>query len=90
MWIYLESYLHNVVFSKTGNYKKNSKWYLSKLHVKKIKYFIRILPSSSSLVALLDAADEHGLVEQRSQSVVFMPNSTINLKILDMWQDPIF
>ena len=42
--------------------------YLSKLHVKKIKYLIQIITSSFSLVALLDATNEHGHVEHRSQS----------------------
>jgi hypothetical protein len=44
---------------------------------KKIKYLIHMLSSSSSLVALLDAANEHGPVEHWSQSTVLILNSMI-------------
>jgi hypothetical protein len=61
---------------------------MKKYKIKKIQYFIKILLSSSSLVAFLDA--EKSLVEQRSLVEVLMLNPTINPKTLDVPQDPTF
>lgn len=38
----------------------------------------------------VDALDKPSLVKHRNQSVVYMPNTTINSKVLDKPQDPTF
>ena len=46
--------------------------------------------SNDFIFDVVDALDEHSLVEHRSQSVVPMLDPTINPKTLDMPSDPTF